>query len=432
MRTKRGPNAARQNLLLLLVVAAVMTLIAAACGDDTETTDTGTASTDSGDTSDGDMSEGDMSEGDMSEMAHSHDEVINVPEGMAVPTVAITAEPDAKSGHNLFIELTDFTVAPERASTEAVDGEGHLHLYIDGERISRFYNTALHLTGLEPGDHTVEVELSANNHSAYAVDDEPIRAATTITVAETDGSVSHDHGEADLFESAAAPTIELSVTKDPKSGWNLFADVDGFEFAPESVNSEPVDGEGHLHLYLDGERVSRMYGPWWHLSGLTEGRHEVMVEVSANDHSPYGVDGAAVMAMATIEVSEAEAEAAAGHSGDTHDGDGHDGDGHDHAHAGTGEYTEGSADADVVITASYADGDLEIDDRRFSAENGQIVGIRFTSDVEEYVHVHGYDVLLKVGPDNPIDASFVADQAGSYEVEFEESGRFLFDLQVSQ
>ena len=37
-----------------------------------------------------------------------------------------------------------------------------------------------------------------------------------------------------------------------------------------------------LHLYIDGEKITRLYGNWWHVAALTEGTHELMVEISAN------------------------------------------------------------------------------------------------------------------------------------------------------
>ena len=352
---------------------------------------------------------------------HDHGEGIEVPDSMAVPAIELTAEPDAKSGHNLFIELADFTVAPERASTDPVDGEGHLHLYVDGERRMRFYNQALHLTGLDPGEHTIEVEVSANNHAAYTVDGVPIRAATTVTVPEPDddgdqAGTSHGHGDAPLFDSEAAPSVALSITEDPKSGWNVQLRADGFEFTPRAVNAEPVDGEGHAHLYIDGQKITRLYGPWWHIAELPAGEHEVMVELSANDHSAYASDGAPIRAMASVTVDEADGAAMGGDSGE--DGEA----------SGDAPPSDG---ADVIITASLAGGDLSIAERRYEVDRGQTVGLRVESDVDEMIHIHGYDLLVPVGPGRPADVSFVADVPGSYEVELEESGRFLFDLQVN-
>ncbi len=439
----------------ILAALFALLLLASACGD-SETTD---AAADGDDASDAAMEEStddgstdDESMDDMDhEGEHEHGAVLEVPDGMAVPTISVSAEPDSVTGHNLTIDLKNFEVTPENASTDPVDGEGHLHLYIDGQRTLRFYNDALHLKGLEPGDHEVMVEVSANDHSAYAVDGEPIRAMTTITVADADSDnhgTDHGHDDTALFESANSPTVEVAVTDDPKSGWNLQAEVGNFTYAPQSVGSDAVDGEGHLHLYIDGERVTRLYGPWWHIGALDAGMHEITVEVSGNDHSAYGVDGEPLTATVWLEVLEADATPAehddhdddgsqameedAGHDDAEHGDSDSDSEGDGHSHSGSGEtIAMAASEADVVITATLAGGDLEIDDRRFKVETGSTVGIIFESDEAEQVHVHGYDLLVDVGPDNPVDLAFLADSPGTFEVEFEKSGRFLFEIQVS-
>ena len=42
-----------------------------------------------------------------------------------------------------------------------------------------------------------------------------------------------------------------------------------FEWAPEHVNRDHVRGEGHAHLYVDGEKLTRLYGAWYYLKSLT-------------------------------------------------------------------------------------------------------------------------------------------------------------------
>jgi hypothetical protein len=37
-------------------------------------------------------------------------------------------------------------------------------------------------------------------------------------------------------------------------------------------------------LYINGEKVSRVYGPWLHLPTLPPGRNEITVELNANNH----------------------------------------------------------------------------------------------------------------------------------------------------
>ncbi len=435
----------KSSLRPSLAALFAMLLVLAACGStESESQEAGQSSTE--DQSDAEESMGDTDDmdsmDDMHDAEHGH-EPLDVPDGMAVPGIEIEATVDPVSGHNLLVDLSDFELAPENASTDPVDGQGHLHLYIDGERKARFYNQALHLDGLEPGEHDVMVEVSANNHSAYAVDGNPIQAMTTITVAESGSSDGHgghgsDHG--DLVESANPPSIELTVVQDPKSGWNVFADVENLTFAPEAAGLDHVDGQGHLHLYVDGHKVARLYGSWWHIPALATGSHEITVEANANTHAPYDDGtGQVVAAVATIEVDEASgstmAERADGeHAGDEHSddeqADGEDGS-HGHSHEGTGELLAiDAAEADVVVAAGFLDGSVEVEDRRVQVEEGQTVGITFESDTDEQVHVHGYDLLIDVGPGKIANLAFLADSPGTFEVELESSGRFLFEIQV--
>ncbi|MDH3679044.1 MAG: hypothetical protein OEV40_03755 [Acidimicrobiia bacterium] len=393
------------------VASALSALIflAAGCGESsTETDAAGSATDDAAATAD---------------PAHDHGDVVEVPDGMAVPAVSLEIAPDPVSGFNLFIDLEDFEISPRNASTEPVDGEGHLHLYIDGERQLRFYNTALHLTDLAEGEHEIAVEVSANNHAAYAVDGTPIRATATVTV---EGGEPH-HGDAELYEidAVSAPAMGLEVFADPKSGWNLFADTD-LTFAPEASGSDPVDGEGHLHLYVDGEREGRLYGPWWHLSSLPEGEHEITIEASANNHAAYAVDSVPVRASTMITVSP---EQAAPSASDEHGADGAmaDSDG-DESHGADADAAAG--DDGLTIGVEVAGDTVEVESSRFAIPLGSTVTIVVEADRADHVHVHGYDHLVDTAPDEPAEVVFVADVPGVFEVELEEAGLFLFELAV--
>ena len=389
-------------------VAAVAAagLLLSACGDDASTS-----------------TESAMAGSSMSDHDHG---LYEVPDGVAVPSLSIEVEPDTKAGANLFVEVDDFIIAPEHASTEPVAGEGHFHAYVDGKKVARFYNQALHLK-LGEGEHTVMVELSANNHAPYAVDGEPITATATVDVPAATMSHAHDPVEA----AAPVPTVSLSHTVDPKMGWNLFADITDFEFAPRQAGLDNQDGAGHLHLYVDGEKVGRLYGPGWHLSGLSAGTHEVTVELNANSHAPYTAGGSPIVASTTIEVSEDQAADAMAMGSDEMSDEGHE---HDDDH-GMGEGVElldmAAADADTVITVSVAGGKVEIDDNRVKVDEGSTVGLVVTSDEADRVHVPGYEIIKMVDPSMPVDIAFTADSSGVFEVELEDTGLFLFDLQVS-
>ncbi len=101
--------------------------------------------------------------------------------GMDVPTIDILFH-DTKKGYNLEIVTENFTFTPENEGEAHVDNEGHTHLYIDGVKITRVYSPWYYLTGLEPGVYEVRVELSTNDHKAYAYQGEIIDVTKVIVV----------------------------------------------------------------------------------------------------------------------------------------------------------------------------------------------------------------------------------------------------------
>lgn len=120
----------------------------------------------------------------------------------------------------------------------------------------------------------------------------------------------HDHGAHDhetAFEVPAgttAPTVGISVDRDAMTGWNVALSIENFTFAPERASGAHVMGEGHAHLYVDGVKIARLYGPWYHIAELSPGMRTVEVKLSTNDHSIYAVNGEEVSASVTIAVPE--------------------------------------------------------------------------------------------------------------------------------
>lgn len=99
-----------------------------------------------------------------------------------------------------------------------------------------------------------------------------------------------DHGEVlSLAPSATAPTLAITVEADPVSGHNLHIGVENFTFSPENASLDHIDGEGHAHVYINGVKLGRFYGPWVHLDGLPEGEVTVEVTLNANDHRELAV-----------------------------------------------------------------------------------------------------------------------------------------------
>ncbi len=98
------------------------------------------------------------------------------------------------------------------------------------------------------------------------------------------------------------PQVQLRVVPDPMSGWNVIVDVRNFRFAPERASLEASMGEGHANLYVDGEKVARVYGPAFHLPRLEPGTHTVTYSLNGNDHAPYNHRGKPIADSVVIDV----------------------------------------------------------------------------------------------------------------------------------
>ena len=358
---------------------------------------------------------------------HDHGGSIEVAEGVPVPTIAIEVTEDPVEGWNLRVLTTDFKIVPENVSTAPIDGEGHMHLYVDGEKMSRLYGEWHHIGPLAPGEHEVRVELSANDHSAMAVDGDIIDATDVIVAQDLDGhAMGHDHVEP-REAPQPHPSVIVELVDDPAGGWSLHAVPSNFRLAPENASGAHVDGEGHMHLYVNGEKVARVYETWYQMPPLPAGTHEITVALQTNDHAPITAAGTTVETTITLEVSEDEATLLADGGGDG----GH-GDGGDHAMAGAPtQYDADIADAVQTIMVDVVGGAPVGGVQRVAVDLGSVVALMVTSDIAEEVHVHGYDILRAVSEGNPSHFAFTAEIPGVFEVEFEGSGRLLLQLEIS-
>jgi len=92
----------------------------------------------------------------------------------------------------------------------------------------------------------------------------------------------------------------MDLAKDPTGGWNVTLRTTNFAFTPEAVNQPNTPNTGHAHLFVDGVKLARLYGPHFHMPDLAPGQHEIVVTLSSNDHSIYRVDGVRIEARAIV------------------------------------------------------------------------------------------------------------------------------------
>ncbi|MCZ4257981.1 hypothetical protein O4H53_20730 [Sulfitobacter sp. G21635-S1] len=100
----------------------------------------------------------------------------------------------------------------------------------------------------------------------------------------------------------AAPEVQIMISPDPMAGYNLHVMVENFEFSPQNASLPHQPGQGHAHVYANGVKLARIYGPWMHLDGLPKGQVEIEVTLNSNDHHPLEVEGTPVTARAVVEV----------------------------------------------------------------------------------------------------------------------------------
>lgn len=111
----------------------------------------------------------------------------------------------------------------------------------------------------------------------------------------------HDQIE-EVGDAAARPSLSAEIAADPAAGWTLRLTTQNFDFAPEHAGCAHEPGEGHAHIYVNGEKIARLYGPWFHLASLPKGDVTVEVGLYTNDHRAIAVNGVPVSASVAVSV----------------------------------------------------------------------------------------------------------------------------------
>jgi hypothetical protein len=111
---------------------------------------------------------------------------------------------------------------------------------------------------------------------------------------------SHQHGKIEIPANQPVPKVDLIIHPDAKQGWNLELKLTNFNFAPEKVNQDSNSSEGHAHLYIDGKKMSRIYGTWYYLEKLPVGKHQITVSLNTNQHEDLLSNGKRIEDTETI------------------------------------------------------------------------------------------------------------------------------------
>ena len=234
--------------------------------------------------------------------ADAHAAMSHEPLESEIPViVAIETDVEDGGGVNVRIGTRLWNWAPHNVNGAHIPGEGHAHIYVDGEKLNRVYGPYYHILALSPGAHEIRVTLNANSHNALTLNGEPIEATATVTTSDaTHSHASHAHA---AVEADASMSIEVAAHPDPLGGYNLHVTPSGLAFSGGNVNGKHIPGEGYGQVSVDGEPVNRTYGEWFKLPALQPGMRTIEVALFTNNHSPYTWRGAPVKGEVVVHVA---------------------------------------------------------------------------------------------------------------------------------
>ena len=118
------------------------------------------------------------------------------------------------------------------------------------------------------------------------------------------GEHSHDHSakEPGPLESTVPVSLDLAAEVDPAGGLHIRISTENWQWVPEEVNQESRPGVGHAHIYANGEKLSRIYGPEHYVAALPPGRYEIRVDLNDNAHNALTVNGAPLAATTAVTI----------------------------------------------------------------------------------------------------------------------------------
>ncbi len=116
----------------------------------------------------------------------------------------------------------------------------------------------------------------------------------------------HHHGAAAPQQVISAAPVSVKITAEPDANGGVYVRIttEGFRFAPDLVDQDHTPGAGHAHIYLDGEKLGRVFADEYHIAVVPPGEREIRVSLNTNNHSELVFDGAKVTAAATVTVPD--------------------------------------------------------------------------------------------------------------------------------
>lgn len=111
------------------------------------------------------------------------------------------------------------------------------------------------------------------------------------------------HLSTQIPEGLPLPQLELDLITDKMSGFNLHIEYNLFRISSPDLYDQEKDAEemtvaGHAHLFINGEKVQRVYGRYLHLDAkyFIRGINQITVTLNDHDHSVWSKNNKPVFA----------------------------------------------------------------------------------------------------------------------------------------
>ncbi len=125
----------------------------------------------------------------------------------------------------------------------------------------------------------------------------------------------HSHMPLKVPKDAPVPALTLNLEADSMSGYNLHLDARQFKLEPPpgamsmrqmmSATRDAHSGmlNGHAHLYVNGRKIQRLYGPDVHLPAklFNPGVNQITVTLNNHGHMDLVHDGRQILASLFVE-----------------------------------------------------------------------------------------------------------------------------------
>ncbi|MFC0273101.1 hypothetical protein ACFFIX_16915 [Metabacillus herbersteinensis] len=99
------------------------------------------------------------------------------------------------------------------------------------------------------------------------------------------------------------PSIKGSVKQNASGSWLLHLETENFTFTPEKADSNELQyNQGHAHLYVNGEKIKRLYRHSYQLGNLKEGPNQIKVTLNTTTHGVLTFHNKEIAYYETVEV----------------------------------------------------------------------------------------------------------------------------------